>query len=169
MKIKSFMTMMMAAVAIVLCTSSCSSSDDEPEAPIASQVVGSYEGPEVIMVMGELSSDETKTYSFSKSSDVAVDITVPASGESGMMMIPSFTIKNVSLTKVKESFVGKLDSYSGTVTNTQGQEKAFTVSDLFVDFEDVTAGKAVLVTFSLKYGNMPMAMDVSFSGTRQKI
>lgn len=158
--------MMMAAMAIVLGTSSCSSSDDDPEAPVASQVVGSYSGPEVIMVMGDESSDETKTYSFSKSSDVAIDIIVPPSGESGMMMIPSFTIKNVPLTKIKESIVGKLDSYSGTVTNAKGEEKAFTVSDLFVDFEDVPAGKAVLVTFSLKYGNMPMAMDVTFSGTR---
>ena len=45
MKIKSFMTMMMAAVAIVLGTSSCSSSDDEENVPLTINTLsGEYIG-----------------------------------------------------------------------------------------------------------------------------
>ena len=57
MKIKSFMTMTLAAVAFVFSMGSCSSSDDEPEVAVAAQVAGSYSGNEVIMVMGEESSE----------------------------------------------------------------------------------------------------------------
>ena len=70
MKFKSLMTMMVAAVAIVLGNCSCSSDDDEPEVAVASQVLGTYSGNEVIMVMNEESSNETRTYQFTKVSDI---------------------------------------------------------------------------------------------------
>ena len=50
--------------------------------------------------------------------------------------------------------------------NAAGDEKAYTISDLAVFFEDVPKGKAVAVTFSLKYGNMPMTMETTFTGDR---
>ena len=63
MKIKSLTIALIASLATVLGTSSCSSDDDEPEAPVATQVAGSYTGNEVIMVDNEESSNETKTSS----------------------------------------------------------------------------------------------------------
>ena len=49
MKIKSFM-MMVAGAAFMMSVSSCSSSNnDEPEVPLASQVVGSYTGQEILL------------------------------------------------------------------------------------------------------------------------
>lgn len=166
MKIKGIMTMLIAGVAIVLGMSSCSSNDDEPEVAVATQVAGSYTGNEVIMVMGEESSSGSSTYEFAKSTDTSVDMTIPESGESGMMMIPKLPVKNIPLTKSGNSITGRLASYTGTVTNAKGDEKAFTVSDLVVIFEDVPKGKAVAVSFSLKYGNMPMAMETTFAGNK---
>lgn len=164
MKIKCFMTMM-AAVAVVLGMSSCGGDDDNgAEAPVAvaTQVEGSYSGNEVIKVMGDESSNETKTYEFVKASDTALDLTVPASGE-GMMMIPALPVKNIPLTKSGDVITGKLDTYESKVTTAQGAEKNYTISNLVVIFND----KTVAVTFSLKYGNMPMSMETTFAGEKK--
>ena len=164
MKIKCFMTMM-AAVAVVLGMSSCGGDDDNgAEAPVAvaTQVEGSYSGNEVIKVMGDESSNETKTYEFVKASDTALDLTVPASGES-MMMIPALPVKNIPLTKSGDIITGKMDTYESKVTTAQGAEKNYTISNLVVIFND----KTVAVTFSLKYGNMPMSMETTFAGEKK--
>jgi len=159
MKIKSLTIALIASLATVLGTSSCSS-DDEPEAPVAAQVAGSYTGNEVIKVGEEVSSNETKTYEITKSSDTSVDMTVPEWGM-GMMTIPSFVVKNIPLAKSGNTITGKLASYSGTVKNAKGEEKAYVVSDVFLIFSD----KTVVATYSLKYGNMPFPMTTKFTGT----
>ena len=159
MKIKSLTIALIASLATVLGTSSCSS-DDEPEAPVAAQVAGSYTGNEVIMVDNEESSNETKTYEITKFSDTSVDMTVPEWGM-GMMTIPSFVVKNIPLAKSGNTITGKLASYSGTVKNAKGEEKAYVVSNVALIFGD----KTVAGTYSLKYGNMPFIMTTSFTGT----
>ena len=163
MKFKSLMTMMVAAVAIVMGMSSCSSDDDEPEVALASQVVGSYSGQEVISVMGEVSSDVITTYEFTKVSDTSVDMTIPASGESGMMMIPALPVKGLTLAKNGNTITAKATSYAGTVTNASGAEKAYTITNIAVIFND----KNVAVTFALKYGAMPMLMETTFTGIKK--
>ena len=160
MKIKSLTIALIASLATVLGTSSCSSDDDEPEAPVATQVAGSYTGNEVIMVDNEESSNETKTYEITKVSDTSVDMTVPEWGM-GMMTIPSFVVKNIPLAKSGNTITGKLASYSGTVKNAKGEEKAYVVSNVALIFGD----KTVAGTYSLKYGNMPFIMTTSFTGT----
>ena len=159
MRIKSLTIALIASLATVLGTSSCSS-DDEPEAPVAAQVAGSYTGNEVIMVDNEDSSNETKTYEITKSSDTSVDMTVPEWGM-GMMTIPSFVVKNIPLAKSGNTITGKLASYSGTVKNAKGEEKAYVVSNVALIFND----KTVVATYSLKYGNMPFLMTTTFTGT----
>ena len=159
MKIKSLTIALIASLATVLGTSSCSS-DDEPEAPVAAQVAGSYTGNEVIMVDNEESSNETKTYEITKVSDTSVDMTVPDWGM-GMMTIPSFVVKNIPLAKSGNTITGKVASYSGTVKNAKGEEKAYVVSNVALIFGD----KTVAGTYSLKYGNMPFIMTTSFTGT----
>ena len=160
MKIKSLTIALIASLATVLGTSSCSSDDDEPEAPVATQVAGSYTGNEVIMVDNEESSNETKTYEIIKVSDTSVDMTVPEWGM-GMMTIPSFVVKNIPLAKSGNTITGKVASYSGTVKNAKGEEKAYVVSNVALIFGD----KTVAGTYSLKYGNMPFIMTTSFTGT----
>ena len=162
MKIKSLTIALIASLATVLGTSSCSSDDDEPEAPVATQVAGSYTGNEVIMVDNEESSNETKTYEITKASDTSVDMTVPEWGM-GMMTIPSFIVKNIPLAKSGNTITGKVASYSGTVKNAKGEEKAYVVSNVALMFSD----KKVVGTYSLKYGNMPFLMTTTFTGTRK--
>ena len=67
---KKFVMMTMAAMAFVMSLSSCSKDDDDNKVEaVATQVAGSYSGNEVVMVMGEESSNDTKTYVFAKASD----------------------------------------------------------------------------------------------------
>ena len=162
MKIKSFMTMMMVAMAFMFGMSSCSSSnDDAPEAPVANQVIGSYTGNEVLTVMGE-DDESTETFEFTKATDVSVDVTLPKYGE-GMMTVPALPVKGIMLTKSGNTITGKLAKYEGVVTNADGSEKAYTVSDVTVIFNE----KTVVMTFTQKYGNMPFAFEGQFTGTRK--
>ncbi len=154
---------MAVAVTAVLGMSSCSSDDDETAEAVASQVVGSYTGNEVVMVMGEESSNGTSTYGFSKATDISVDMAIPESGGMGPMSIPALTVKNITLSKSDNTITGKLSKYDGTVVNAKGEEKAYTVSDLTVVFSD----KNVVATYTLKYGTMPFGMSTTFTGTRQ--
>lgn len=163
MKIKSFMTMMVVATTFVFGMSSCSSDDDKTESPLAAQVVGSYNGNEVVMVMGEESSNDTKTYEFAKVSDSSVDMTIPEIGMGGMMTIPALSVKNIPLKKSDNAIGGELSSFTGTVINAQGDEKAFTITGLVIIFN----GNDIVVTYSLKYGNMPMSMDTTFIGKKK--
>jgi len=152
--------MMAAAIAIVLGMSACSS-DDDKETALASQVVGSYTGNEIIVVMGEESSNVKMTYEFVKASDIYVDLTIPQSGEMGMV-IPPLPVKNITLTKENNMITGKLASYSGTVKDAKGADKAYTVSDVVAFFKDDT----IVLTFAVKYGNMPFAMLTTFTGKK---
>lgn len=163
MKIKSFMMMLVAAATVVMGFTSCGSDDDEPQVPVATQVAGSYTGNEIVIVMGDESSNDTKTYQFTKVSDTSIDMTVPEIGMGGMMTIPAFPVKNIPLTQNGNTITGKVASYSGTVKNAKGEDKAYTVSNVALLFSD----KNVVVTYSLKYGNMPMAMETTFTGIRK--
>ena len=161
MKFKSFMTMTMAAMAFVVSMSSCSSDDDEKAEPVATQVAGSYTGKEIFVVDNEESSNETKTYQFTKASDVTVDLVIPEVGM-GMMAIPSITVKGIPLSKDGNTIMGKLALFEGTVKGADGSDKAYTVSDVTALFSD----KTVVVTFTLKYGRMPYPFTATFTGNK---
>ena len=161
MKITRFMTMMAVASALVFGVCSCGSDDDEPAAAVATQVAGSYTGEEIMTVMGE-PDQSTKTFEFTKSSESSVDMTIPEYGD-GMMSLPALPVKNITLIKNGNTVTGKLTSYEGKVTNSDGSEKAYTISDITVIFND----KKVVVTFTLKYGNMPFTFAGQFSGTKK--
>ena len=156
MKIKSFMLTTMAAVALVFGVSSCGGDDDVPEAPVAAQVAGSYTGTEVLTVSGE-ADESTETFVFTKATDVSVDVTLPEYGE-GMMTIPALPVKGIMLTKSGNTITGKLDKYEGTTE----AGKAYTISNIVVSFID----KTVVMTFKMKYGNMPFDFDGQFTGNR---
>ena len=159
MKIRNFMTMAMVTVALVFGVSSCGDDDkDEPEAALAEQVDGWYSGQEILTVMGE-PDEGTVLFRFTKSSDIIVDMTIPAYGE-GMMTIPELPVKGITLSKSGNTITGKLASYTGSVLSADGSEKAYTVTDVTVLFDN----KNVVATFTLKYGNMPFAFEGQFTG-----
>ncbi len=161
MRIKSILAMTLVAMAFVIGVSSCSKDDDDLEVAVATQVAGSYEGEEVLTVMGE-DSKGTSTYQFVKSSDSSVDLTIPSSSGEGMAL-PALIVKNITLTQNGSTITGKLASYAGTVINQAGAEKSYTVSNLTAIFKD----KTVVVTYTLKYGNMPFDFTGSFTGTKK--
>jgi len=152
------MTMVATTFAFALCA--CSSDDDEAEAAVAEQVAGSYVGEEVMEVMGE-GDTNTTTYVFTKSTDVTVDMTIPATAE-GAMALPALPVKDIVLAKSGNTITGKTASYAGTVTNASGAEKSYTVTNLTAIFSD----KTVVVTYTLKYGNMPFDFIGKFTGTK---
>lgn len=159
---KKFLTMTMAVMAFVFGMSSCGSDDkDEPEVPVANQVVGSYTGTEILTVMGE-ADESDETFEFTKATDVSVDVTLPQYGE-GMMTVPALPVKGITLIKSGNTITGKLAQYEGTVKSADGSEKAYTVSDVTVIFDDNT----VVMTFTQKYGNMPFAFEGMFTGSRK--
>ena len=158
---KKFLTMTMVAMAFVMSVSSCGSDDDEPEVAVAAQVAGSYTGEEIMTVMGE-PDQGTKTFEFTKSTDSSVDMIIPEYGE-GMMTLPALPVKGIILTKNGNTITGKLAQYEGTVKSADGSEKAYTVSDVTVIFND----KTVVVAFTQKYGNMPFAFEGQFTGTKK--
>lgn len=162
MKIKSFMMMMVAAAAVVLGVSSCGSDDDDKsEASLAEQVVGSYTGEEIMTVSGE-KTPSNKTYVFTNSDTKSVDMTIPPTNDEGGMQLPALLVKGITLKKNGNTILGTLVSYSGTVTNASGAEKAYTVSDIALAFTDNT----VIATYTLKYGNMPFNFTGLFTGKK---
>lgn len=162
MKIKNFMTMMVAAVALVTFFCSCSSDDDDEQVvAVPAQVAGSYTGTEVLTVMGE-PDESTATFEFKESSAQTIDMTIPSYGMD-MMTLPALPVKNIILVKSGDNITGKVAKYESVVTNSDGSEKAFTLTDLTVIFN----GKTVVVTFTLKYGNMPFAFEGQFTGTKK--
>ena len=114
-----------------------------------------------MIVMGE-PDEGTKTFEFTKATEISVDMMIPEYGED-MMSLPKMPVKNIPLTKNGNTITGKLASYEGTVTNASGDAKAYTVSDVVIIFND----KTVAVTFKLKYGNMPFDFEGQFTGTKK--
>ena len=167
MKIKHFMMMTMAAVALVFGVSSCGGDDDVTPVPdpLANQVAGNYSGTEIMTVSGDIDETDNILFQFTKANDTTVDLVIPAYGE-GMMTLPELPVKGIILYKEGDNIAGALSqgSYSGTVKNAKGEEKTYVVSDFMVLYS--TKDNAVMVTFKLKYGNMPFDFDGVFTGQK---
>ncbi|MBR4897198.1 MAG: hypothetical protein IKZ48_00190 [Prevotella sp.] len=161
MKTKKLMMMTLAALAFAFGVCSCGSDDDEPDVAVAAQVAGSYTGEGIMTVMGEVF-NSTPTYVFEKATDVSLNMTIPATS-GGSMNIPALLVKNITLNNSNDIITGRLDSYTGTVNDGNGASKSYTVTDLTAIFKD----KAVVVSYTLKYGNMPFTLSGQFTGTKK--
>ena len=167
MKIKSFMLMTMAAVALVFGVSSCGGEDDVPpvpESPTANLVAGNYSGTETMTVSGDEDKNDV-IFQFTRATDSTVDMVIPAYGE-GMMTLPELPVKGIILVKEDTNIAGALPlgSYTGTVKNAKGEEKTYVVSDFMVLYD--SKKNDIMVTFKLKYGNMPFDFDGVFTGKK---
>ena len=166
MKIKSFMLTTMAAVALVFGVSSCGGDDvpPVPESPVADLLAGSYSGTETMTVSGDIDESE-KVFQFTKANDTTVDMVIPAYGE-GMMTLSELPVKGIILVKEDTNIAGALPlgSYTGTVKNAKGEEKTYVVSDFMVLYD--SKKNDIMVTFKLKYGNMPFDFDGVFTGKK---
>ena len=167
MKIKSFMLTTMAAVALVFGVSSCGGDDDVPpvpESPVADLVAGNYSGTETMTVSGDEDKNDV-IFQFTRATDSTVDMVIPAYGE-GMMTLPELPVKGIILVKEDTNIAGALPlgSYTGTVKNAKGEEKTYVVSDFMVLYD--SKKNDIMVTFKLKYGNMPFDFDGVFTGKK---
>ena len=165
MKMKSLMAM--AAMAFVFGLSSCGDNDGPavPETLLADQVVGTYSGTEILTVDGE-EDESTQSIVITRSSMLTVDFALPAYGE-GMMTIPALPLKNIVLEKDNDGDIAgtfPTGSYTGTVTNSKGEEKTFVVSHFMLLYS--LTDKSITIAFKLKYGNMPFDFDGVFYGKR---
>lgn len=161
--------MMFASVALLVGTTSCGDDNDDKEVSVAEAMAGEYNGNLGISVMGtEVKSEGT--FKVTKADGTHINLTLPAAGE-GAMALPSLDVKNIQTTAETEITVGDqkvkaytatLDSYSGTIT-VNGEEKAYTITNLSV----AVTGNACVITYTLKYGKMPMAMEATFQGTKK--
>lgn len=162
MKIKKFMAMMIAAVAVCVSFASCGD-DDEEIVPAAQILAGKYAGELSTTVMGSESKSDA-TYELKNTDDTHVSMTIPAAG-SGAMAMPSITIDKipVSTSTVNGSEVvsASIDKVSGSIT-VNGAEKSYTFSDVVI----VNSGNKVSIAYSLQYGKMPVAMICSFTGNK---
>ena len=163
MKIKKFMAMMIAAVAVCVGFTSCGDDDDEEVFPAAKTIEGNYAGEVTISVMGSDSKDNA-TYEIKAVDDTHISMTTPSSG-SGAMTLPSITVNNipvsVSNSSGAEVVSASISEVSGTIT-VNGAEKAYTFSDVVI----VNTGKKISIAYSLQYGKMPMAIVTSFTGEK---
>ncbi len=160
---------MFASVALLVGTTSCGDDNDDKEVSVAEAMAGEYNGNLGISVMGtEVKSEGT--FKVTKADGTHINLTLPAAGE-GAMALPSLDVKNIQTTAETEITVGDqkvkaytatLDSYSGTIT-VNGEEKAYTITNLSV----AVTGNACVITYTLKYGKMPMAMEATFQGTKK--
>ena len=170
MKIKKFMAMMIAAVALCVSFASCGDDDDEDDnkkeekkvVSAAESLAGDYTGVMTMTVMD--TSEDTLTYEIKKIDDTHVSLTIPAYG-SGAMALPAITLNDIP---VSVSSVEGVDIISASVSEISGsivvneQEKAYKFSDVVIK----GTGKKVSIAYSLQYGKMPMAMVVSFTGDK---
>ena len=127
------------------------------------QVEGSYTGNEVVIVSLEESSNDTKTYEFTKVSDTSINMTVPEIGTGGMMTIPSFQVNGITITKDVNNIKGNITMYEGVINGEDDSTKTYVISDLIAIFND----NMVAITYSMRYGNMPFVMKITFTGTRK--
>ena len=162
MKMKSLMAM--AAMAFVFGLSSCGGDDDVPETPAANQVAGYYAGTETLTVDGE-ADESDEVIQITKVTDTTVDLVLPSYGE-GMMTIPALPVKNIVVAKKGDDISGTITggTYTGTVTNSKGEEKTYTVNDFVLLYNETN--KTLILTFKMKYGNMPFDFEGLFVGEK---
>lgn len=164
MKMKSLMAM--AAMAFVFGLSSCGSNDEPPlpETPVANQVAGLYSGTETMTVDGDADESE-EIFEITKVTDSTVELLLPEYGE-GMMTIPELPVKDIVLAEDGDIIAGSLKngSYTGTVKNSKGEEKTYTVNDFVLLYNETN--KTLILTFKMKYGNMPFVFEGLFVGQK---
>lgn len=160
MKAKSFLAMMIAAATMTMSVSSCDDDDDDDNTPaVAEAMAGSYNGDYVLSVMG--SGDTTQVVmTINKVDDNTIQLVTPSAG-SGAMALPSLTC-DLKATAGSGVYSASAETVSGSVM-VNDVEKAYSFNNVAV----VVSGNTAAVTYSLQYGKMPMAMNVSFKGEKK--
>ena len=134
---------------------SCSDEKDEPAAPAARTIQGSYSGDMECSVMGSASTFENLTFSIDATDDATV--TVPAFGEAPMAM-PSIAVAGVKVSEADGVVTLATTEVSGQTES--GKNYSCTLSGSVTD-------NVLSIKFNLQYGAMPMPMICSSTATKK--
>ncbi|MDE6136722.1 MAG: calycin-like domain-containing protein [Muribaculaceae bacterium] len=154
-----FLSAIMVAAGLLtsLSLQSCSDdNNDEPAAPAAKSVAGSYTGDLGMTVMGSTDTTEDVTFSLTATDDTHATLTFPTYGNPPMQ-IQEFDIPGLAVTKDGETYKIARTDYEQTLAN--GRTASGAVEG------DVVDGVLTL-RFTLLYGAMPMEMVGNFSGSK---
>ncbi len=165
MKIKNFLAMMVAAATLSVCVASCSEDDDDDNnsttttVSAAEAMAGTFSGDYILTV--STSSDTSNVeMTIKKIDDNTIQLVTPSAG-SGAMALPALTC-DLKATAASGVYSASAETVSGSVM-VNDVEKAYSFNNVAV----VVSGNTAAVTYSLKYGKMPMAMNVSFKGEKK--
>lgn len=165
MKIKNFLAMMVAAATLSVCVASCSEDDDDDNnsttttVSAAEAMAGTFSGDYILTV--STSSDTSNVeMTIKKIDDNTIQLVTPSAG-SGAMALPTLTC-DLKATAASGVYSASAETVSGSVM-VNDVEKAYSFNNVAV----VVSGNTAAVTYSLQYGKMPMAMNVSFKGVKK--
>lgn len=165
MKIKNFLAMMIAAATLSVCVASCSEDDDDDNnsttttVSAAEAMAGTFSGDYILTV--STSSDTSNVeMTIKKIDDNTIQLVTPSAG-SGAMALPTLTC-DLKATAASGVYSASAETVSGSVM-VNDVEKAYSFNNVAV----VVSGNTAAVTYSLQYGKMPMAMNVSFKGEKK--
>lgn len=157
--ISKFMAMTMIAAGFLMSLTSCGSDDDDdqPAAPTAGAVAGTYNGDMTCSVMGQASDFEDVTFTVTAVDDATVNIAVSDFGEAPMK-VEGFSMNGVKVSCADGTYEFAATEYSGTTS--AGKSYSGTVRGTYAD-------GVLNVQFQLQYGAMPMPLICSFSAPKQ--
>ncbi len=157
--ISKFMAMTMIAAGFLMSVTSCGSDDDndQPAAPAAGAVAGTYNGNMSCTVMQSTSDFEDVIFTVTAVDDATVNIAVSDFGEAPMK-VEGFSMNGVKVSGADGTYELAATEYSGTTA--AGKAYSGTVRGSY-------AGGVLNVQFQLQYGAMPMPLICSFSAPKQ--
>lgn len=150
-----------ALLAVLLMTTIAACSDDkkndEPAAPAAKSIEGSYTGPMSCTVMGNESVFDDLTFEVEATDDATVSVTIPSFGEPPMKM-PSMTVSGVAVSGTDGSYTLSSTEFKGTTANGKSYSGTLTGN---------SENGTLTLRFNLNYGAMPMPLICTFTADKK--
>lgn len=156
-KITTIAMAMFASLCLLFTTTSCSDDNDEPSAPAAKSVEGTYFGDMSCTVMGSEDIFEDMTFVVKATDDSTVEVTTPVFGNPPMQM-PSVVVPDVKVSGTDGNYTLAPTTYEGTTES--GKKYSVVLQGSF-------SGGQLTINFNLQYGAMPMPMICSFTAPKQ--
>lgn len=151
MKAKKLLLAAMVAIFGMTSFVSCGEEKDEPSAPAAKTIAGTYKGDMNVSVMGDVSTYENVSYAVTATDESTVTVVLPSFGEAPMAM-PSITVPGV---KVSETD-GVATLATTEVSGTTDAGKSYTCT-----LTGTVENNELNIKFNLQYGAMPMPLICS--------
>lgn len=148
---------LMLCMASTVPFTSCSNdeSDDEPGAPAANIVAGSYCGDMICSVMGSESVFEDKTVTLTATDDATVSLVVPSFGNPPMQ-VPEITITGIGVT-------GDNGEYTLAATDFDQEVDGRKCSGVV---KGRCTGNQLTIQYNLQFGAMPMPLICSITASK---